>query len=138
VSGTPEIAVIDTHALIWWLTGTMRRMGRRARAFVDLVDDGRAVACIPTVSLVELSEAIQSGGVSLGLPFRELVERLEAVPSRYIIVPLSPAIVSRAHDLFEIPERGDRLIAATACELGLPIVTRDPEIATAARLQIVW
>ena len=136
--GTPEIAVVDTHALIWWLTGTMRRLGRGARAFFDLVDDGRAVACIATVSLVELSEAIQSGGVSLGRPFGEFVEHLDAVPSRYNVVLLSPAIVSRAHDLFEIPERGDRLIAATACELGLPLVTRDPEIARAASVQVVW
>ncbi|MEO7084688.1 MAG: PIN domain-containing protein [Gemmatimonadaceae bacterium] len=138
MSGTPEIAVVDTHALIWWITGTMRRLGRGARSFVDLVDSGRAVACIPTVSLVELSEAIQSGGVTLGIPFADLVDRLESAPSRYNVVALTSSIVSRSHDLFSIPERGDRLIAATAMELGIPLVTRDPQIAKAAQVDVLW
>jgi predicted nucleic acid-binding protein len=46
--------------------------------------------------------------------------------------------VSRSHDLFAIPERGDRLIAATAMELGVPLVTRDPQIAKAADVDVIW
>jgi predicted nucleic acid-binding protein len=37
-----------------------------------------------------------------------------------------------------IPERGDRLIAATALELDYPLITRDPEIAAAAGLELIW
>jgi PIN domain nuclease of toxin-antitoxin system len=134
----PEIAVTDTHALIWWVTDQTRRLGRRARAFFEEVDAGRAVVCVPTVALVELSEAIQDGDVALGEPFDAFVARLELTPSRYQIVPLTAAMVTRAHDLFAIPERGDRLLAATAAELGYPLVTRDPAIVEAVGGVHLW
>jgi len=134
----PEIAVLDTHALLWWMGGPARRLGRRARAFVDRVDEGRAVACIPVISLVEMGEAIRSGGFSLDESFARFVERLDGTPSRYQVVPLTVGMAARAHDLFAIPERGDRLIAATALELGYPLVTRDPAIATVIGDKVVW
>jgi PIN domain nuclease of toxin-antitoxin system len=134
----PEIAVADTHALLWWLAGTPERLGRRARQFFQRVDAGRAVLCVPAVALVELSEAMQLGRVSLGEPFAAFVARLAGTPGRYQVVPLTAEIVARSHDLFAIPERGDRLIAATAAELGYPLVTRDPEIVAAIAGDHLW
>jgi PIN domain nuclease of toxin-antitoxin system len=93
---------------------------------------------VPTTALVELSEAVQEGDLSLGEPFAAFVARLELTPSRYQVVPLTAAIVTRAHDLFAIPERGDRLIAATAAALGYPLVTRDPAIVGAVGGDRVW
>ena len=113
-AGIPEIAVVDTHAVIWWITGEWRRFGRRSRVFLDEVEGGRAVACVPTVALTELSESAQAGRITLRAPFPDVVAHMEATPSRFQIVPLTASIVVRAHDLFDIPERGDRLIAATA------------------------
>jgi PIN domain nuclease of toxin-antitoxin system len=138
MSRLPEIAVTDTHALIWWLSDARQRLGRRANAFFDRVDRGLAVVCIPTIVLVELDEAIQFGDVVLGEPFARFVDRLELTPSRYQLVPLTADIVLRAHDLFSIPERGDRLIAATALDLGYPLVTRDPEISAAIAADHIW
>ncbi len=40
--------------------------------------------------------------------------------------------------LYNIPERGDRLIAATAAALDLPLITRDPEIAQTAGVECIW
>lgn len=137
-SAVPEIAVTDTHALIWWLTDRPKRLSRRARRFFEAVDGGRAVVCVPTITLVELSEAVQDGDLSLGEPFETFVARLELTPSRYQVVPLTAAIAARAHDLFAIPERGDRLIAATAAQLGYPLVTRDPEIVAVIGGDHVW
>lgn len=134
----PEIAVLDTHALIWWLTGSMGRLGRRARAFIDRVDAGAAVACVAVISLIELGEAVQRGAFQLDEPFDAFVARLEGTPSRYQVVPLTGAIAVRAHALYAIPERGDRLIAATAQELGYPLVTRDPAIVAAIAGAHVW
>ena len=88
--------------------------------------------------LVELSEAIRRGVFTLGEPFDVFVQRLEHTPSRYRVVPLDAAVVARSHELFAIPERGDRLIAATALHLGLPLVTRDPEIARVMRGEVIW
>lgn len=134
----PEIAVADTHALIWWLTDRWALLGRRAGAFFDRVDAGGGVVCIPTLSLVELDEALARGDVRLDQPFPDFVGRLRSTPSRYRIVPLTEEIVLRAHGLFSIPERGDRLIAATAAELDYPLITRDPAITKATGVRQLW
>ena len=134
----PEIAVVDTHALMWWIDERTRSLGRRARAFFERVDRGAAVACVPTIALVEMGEAMQRGTFALDESFDAFVARLEGTPSRYQVVPLTVSIVCRAHEIYAIPERGDRLIAATARELGLPLVTRDPRIAAAIGGEQLW
>lgn len=133
-----EIAVLDTHAVLWWIEDKMHRFGRQSRAFLERVDAGEAVACVSTLALVELGEAIRRGTFALGEPLDALVERFESTPSRYHVVPFTAAMAVRAHDLYEIPERGDRLIAATALELGYPLVTRDPEIIAAIGGEHLW
>jgi PIN domain nuclease of toxin-antitoxin system len=137
-SAIPEIAVIDTHALIWWAAGDRHRIGRRALKFLDSVDEGRAIACVSTLALVELSEALHFGTMLLDRRFDAALNGMRDTPSRYQVVPLTMEIVARSHTLFAIPERGDRLIAATAAELGYPIITRDPAISTVAGLDHVW
>lgn len=47
-------------------------------------------------------------------------------------------VVEAANQLFAIPERGDRLIAASAGVRQWPLVTRDPEIAKRAEIECVW
>ena len=60
--------------------------------------------------------------------------RANAEPAR----SYTTRIVRRAQLLYEIPERGDRLIAATAAELDLPLITRDNTIADAAGVDVIW
>jgi PIN domain nuclease of toxin-antitoxin system len=134
---TPRAAVIDAHVLIWWLGGRLSHFGRASRAFLEHVDNGRAIAVIPTIALAELLEAMHRGRVTLHEPLEALMQRLERTSSRYRVVPLDTDVVMQSRALFEIPERGDRLIAATALVHGLPLITRDPEIA-APGLDVVW
>ena len=133
-----EIALLDTHALIWWNEGNAARLGREARRFVRAVDRGEAVACISTLSLVEMAEQAVRGRIRLSEPFAARVARFESTPGRYQVVPFTAAMAVRAYDLQQIPERGDRLIAATALELGYPLVTRDPEIIAVIGGEHLW
>lgn len=134
----PEIALADTHALLWWLSDQGHRLGRQAQAFFDQVDHARAVVCVSVMSLVEIDEAVAKRRITFPEPFPDFVRRLKATPSRYQLVSLTPEIVLHAHELFQIPERGDRLIAATAAALGYPLITRDPEIARVIGADHIW
>jgi PIN domain nuclease of toxin-antitoxin system len=133
----PTLAVTDTHALIWAATGPSRLLGKRARKMFDEVEQGRAALYVPTIVLVEIGEAVQKGAVELGVGFEAWTKALLS-SGRYHPVDLTPAIVLRAQSLFAIPERGDRLIAATAAELDCPLITRDPAITAAAGVDILW
>jgi PIN domain nuclease of toxin-antitoxin system len=133
-----EIAVTDTHALIWWIGNEKRLLGRRARKFFERVDAGSAVLCIPSIVLVEISEAVMGDDLHLDESFFTFVDRLCTTPSRYQVSDLSAEIVVRSTELFGIPERGDRLIAATAAVLGYPLITRDPKISAVIGEDHLW
>jgi len=131
-----EIAVTDTHALLWWATGRSRRLGRKARRVFERVDAGKAVAYVPVLSLVEIGDAAHRGLVRLQGGTLEWLKRL-VDSGRYLPAPLDAEIVVLAEELRGITERTDRLIAATALRLDLPLVTRDAAIA-AAGVTVIW
>lgn len=133
----PSLVVSDTHALIWYAQGRLNKLGTGARRVFERCDAGQTVVYLPTLVLVELGEAVRSGRVLLPDGFVFWTSRLFAT-GRFFPVDLSWEIVRRAERLYGIPERGDRLIAATAAHLDYPLVTRDPEIGAAAGVDVIW
>jgi PIN domain nuclease of toxin-antitoxin system len=132
-----SLVVSDTHALIWYAQGRSNRLGSRARRIFERCEAGQAVVYLPVLVLAELGEAVRTGRVSLPAPFAIWVEHLLG-SGRFFAVDLSWEILREAEELYAIPERGDRLIAATAAHLDLPLVTRDPEIGAAAGVKVIW
>lgn len=132
-----DIVVSDTHALIWFAQGRLKKLGPAARRIFERADEGRATIFISVISLVEVAESVRAGRTTLTEGYGGWVDRLFS--SRHFLpVDLTPAVVRRAEGLYAIPERGDRLIAATAAQLDCPLLTRDPEIAAAAGVETVW
>jgi PIN domain nuclease of toxin-antitoxin system len=133
----PPLAVTDTHALIWAIDGNRKRLGKRARKLFDNADEGKCAIYIPALALAELGEACHRGRVALALPFEEWA-RTAFASGKYHEAQLSADVVYAAQRLYAIAERGDRLIAATAVALDLPLITRDPAIASAAGVECIW
>jgi PIN domain nuclease of toxin-antitoxin system len=131
------LAVADTHALLWYLQNKRGKLGSSSRRFFDRVDAGTASVFVPVTVMVEICESARAGEISLPGGFSAWGEALFA-SGFFHSVDLTWSIVRRSEELFAIPERGDRLIAATASELGVPLITRDPEIANAAGVDILW
>ena len=132
-----SLYVTDTHALIWYAQGRSRKLGRRARAAFEQAESGASVIYVPVLSLVELLEAVQRGVLRLNAAPREWVRALFSTGA-FLQAPLTAEIAVSAAELTGIPERGDRLIAATAVTLGLPLITRDATIAQAAGVAVIW
>jgi PIN domain nuclease of toxin-antitoxin system len=132
-----ELAVADSHGLLWYALGRKRKLGSEARRLFERADRGRGVVYVPTIALVEISEARHRGVVRIQGGLGPWGSKLFSSP-HFIPVDLSLAILLKAEELYVIPERGDRLVAATAAVLGLPLMTSDPEIAKAANVEVVW
>ncbi|MGH9162769.1 MAG: PIN domain-containing protein [Vicinamibacteraceae bacterium] len=132
-----ELAVTDAHTLIWYGLRRFRKIGAAARKVLDRADAGRAAVYVPTIALVEIAEAVYRGRVDITDGFAVWAERLFST-RHFIPADLTFDVVLQAEELHGIPERGDRLIAATAMDLGYPLLTRDTNLHRIPGLETVW
>jgi PIN domain nuclease of toxin-antitoxin system len=132
-----HVAVTDAHALIWFALGRSGRLGRRARRVYEAAQSGSAAIYVPTIAVVEVFEAARRGLITLAGGAAAWTESLFSSGS-FFPVELTVAVALRADELYAIPERADRLIAATAAVLARPLITRDPEIERHAGIDVIW
>ena len=130
------VAVTDTHALVWYAMGPQRKLGRGARAMFGRAERGQGTIYVPTLVLVEIAEAVRRRIIRCDEGFSRWANRLLS-SGHFLAVDLTAAIVIEAESLYSIPERGDRLIAATAAHLGCPLLSKDPQIARTT-VTTVW
>ncbi len=129
--------MVDTHGLVWYALERWKKLGKAARRVLSSADQGDAVVYVPTIVLVEIGELERLGRIRLrsGLRrwARELFSRNAFRPAE-----LNVEVALKAHSLHQVHERGDRLIAATALHLDLPLITRDRALGTATGVRTIW
>ena len=128
----------DTHTLVWWLFEPHNLSAAADQALQEAENHGDPifVATITVVELCYLTEKNKLPGHYLQDTLTLLEDPLSAV------TPVEFAI-AHAKSLLQIPrltvpEMPDRIIAATAFELGIPLVTRDHKIQALTNITTIW
>ena len=124
---------LDTNAWFWWITDH-RRLPPRLRRRLER--DERAIS---PVSIWEVALFAEIKRIRVGIDVRAFLdEALQAEGLR--VVPLTPAICVRGSKFGALFPRdpADRMIAATALELGVPLATSDERIAASGVVEILW
>lgn len=129
--------VADTHAAIWYLRDPSRLSSSALAAMRQAVSDSEPIF-ISAISIVEVAYLVEKGRLPLEALTR-LIAAIEDNVSAFVIAALDIAI---AQTLFQIPrdkvpDMPDRIIAATALHLNLPLITRDRQI-QASGIQTIW
>jgi PIN domain nuclease of toxin-antitoxin system len=129
--------VTDTHPLLWYAQARSRKLGKQARKTFEYAESGRSVIYVPVLVVAEIFELLRAGQIRIGMPAKDWVDNLLRLPG-FVPADLTRDMVLAGESLYAIRERTDRLIAATAVELGVPLITHDAELSNIRGLQTVW
>lgn len=130
--------VTDTHALVWHLTDDARLSPVARAAFTD-ADNGAGVIWIPGVVLVEIIYLVEKARLSTTL-ITQVLDLVDPPAENYVIAPLDARVIRTLQTIDReiVPDMPDRIIAASAKHLGLPLLSKDRVFAAVPGLSVVW
>ena len=125
--------VVDTMGIVIYLE--KRRLGAKAKNIFNAVETKEALVIIPGMVHAEVLSLSKRNRIKTSLGDIEKFLHDNPLCKEY---PLSFSVVKSAHEIADIPELHDRLIAATARFLKLPLITNDPVIQASSFVNTVW
>ena len=132
----PSLAV-DTHAALWYLVKSPK-LTREAQARLQAAFSAGRPVFLPSICIVEVTYLVEKGRIPLA-HWKALDALLAADDSPFQVVPLDEAIARAVSRIprSQVPDMPDRIIAATALHLGVPLVSGDRRIRSSA-LEVIW
>jgi PIN domain nuclease of toxin-antitoxin system len=129
--------VADTHAAVWYLLNAPN-LSMRARAAMDAASDAGDPIYVSSISLVEIVYLVEKGRLP-GVIIDRLTAALSDSSAAFVIAPLTESVALAVQRISRniVADMPDRIIAATALDLNLPLVTRDSDISKAG-ITTVW
>jgi len=130
--------VTDTHALLWHIFQSERLSPKAAKIF-NQADNNEVRIFIPNIALVELVYLVEKARIP-EKSIDNLIKLLEKNPINYQLVQIELSTIRAMQSISRqlIPDMPDRIIAATALELGLPLITKDQKITEANVVEVIW
>ena len=129
--------LLDTHAWVWWTTGSDRLSSRGKAAVRRAAAEGELL--LSAISVWEVAKLVEKGRLQFDRDAESWIEKALEMPG-LTLVPLTPAIACRAcalpppfHD-----DPADQIIVATARMEGATILTVDERIRRYPHCQTLW
>jgi PIN domain nuclease of toxin-antitoxin system len=123
-----EALLLDTHIALWLDSGN-ERLQPSTRALIDDCWQSGGAIFLSSVTAWEIALLVDTGRIELDVPVDAWVQRFLDRPG-VEAVPLAHRAAARSYQLNHLEHRDptDRLLIATAIELGCPLVTYDGRI----------
>ncbi|MCW5856821.1 MAG: PIN domain-containing protein [Caldilineales bacterium] len=129
--------ISDTQCLLWYLADD-RRLPRAARTIFTQAEAGQAQILVPSITLVEATYLLQRQRVN-----QEIMDRLLSLTENHnssiYVIPLDLRVAKAVGDFGPavVTDLPDRVIAATARVLDLPLLTTDASIADSGLVKVI-
>ena len=129
--------VTDTQCLLWHMAQD-RHLPKAAKSVFAASETGRVQILVPSMVLVETVFLLQRQRIKQAT-LDQLLQLSEDPAASICVVPLDMNVVQAVADFgpASVPELADRIIAATARALGLPLLTTDPAIAKSGLVEVI-
>ncbi|OKH17693.1 type II toxin-antitoxin system VapC family toxin [[Limnothrix rosea] IAM M-220] len=130
--------IADTHTIIWYLSNNEKLSATAGTALSASIAQGDNIF-VSAISLIEITYLIEKGRLaneaitSLKAAIQDPAIGIELIP---IDIEIATAIAQIDRDT--VSDMPDRIIAATALTLDLPLVTRDGKIQKALNIKTIW
>ncbi len=129
--------VLDTHALVWWVTGDPA-LSKKARAEIEREQAGGDII-ISSISAWEIAMLVERERLLLSMDVGSWLATVAEIDS----VRFFPVDVEIAVKSIDLPgefhkDPADRMIVATARRLAASLVTKDDKIRAYAHVKTVW
>ncbi|MGA9767368.1 MAG: type II toxin-antitoxin system VapC family toxin [Rhodomicrobium sp.] len=124
-----ESLLLDTHIVLWLDSGD-GRLRPPTRALIDRRWRDGGTIFLSAITAWEIALLVDTGRIGLDIPVEAWIERFLGRPG-IEGAPLTHRAAARSYRLHHLEHRdpADRLLIATAIELGSPLVTYDERIA---------
>ncbi len=130
-------AIADTHTTLWYLFADARLSKPARTAIEQAATDGQYIG-VSAISLAEVVYLTEKGRIAADA-LRRLLAVCHDSAKVLVEVPVDSTIIQRmpAIPRAEVPDLPDRIIAATALALHVPVITRDNRIQLGP-LETIW
>jgi PIN domain nuclease of toxin-antitoxin system len=120
--------VADTHAVLWYLYNDPRLSATAMQIMVGADEAGDQIA-ITSLTLAEIVCLVEKGRIH-NTAFERVLSALEQTNATLIEIPFDRtiAMVMRRVNRTQVPDLPDRIVAATALHLRVPVISRDRKI----------
>ncbi|WP_286895874.1 type II toxin-antitoxin system VapC family toxin [Achromobacter sp. UBA2119] len=129
--------VLDTHALIWWVSGDSQ-LSRPARNAIEAEAQNGEIL-ISAMSAWEIAMLAKAGRLALTMDAEAWLDTVAEVPAiRFVPVDVRISVqsVDLPGDFHKDP--ADRIIVATARHHSVPLVSADLKIRDYPHVQTIW
>lgn len=130
--------LLDTHILVWWLSGQDDLLSDKARDAINAELLGGEIL-VSSISAWEIAVLVAKGRLALTMDVTTWLDTAAEIEVlRYVPVDNRVAVKST-----ELPgdfhkDPADRLIVATARQLAAPLVTADEKIRAYEHVRTIW
>ncbi len=129
--------VADTHSVIWHFTAPQNFSTDASQAMDEAETNG--IIFVSSITLVEMIYLVEKGKIvrdALDL----LRDALDDINSAFQLIELNRGVADELEKISrnDVPDMPDRIIAASALHLNLPLVTKDSKIQSVNLIKTIW